>query len=162
MLEDRTEDGSGEPHFRCSVSDPLPESMTSDAERLGLSLFNNNSYRQFVFSHIRVVRPNGVEYPLGRDLFTTKTWQVIGKSLKLSVRETQVVVGIFSDQKEQAIAHDLEISRYTVNTYLQRVYAKLGVRSRAQLIVRVVAQYLLLASHVAKASSQPTPVETPK
>jgi DNA-binding NarL/FixJ family response regulator len=50
--------------------------------------------------------------------------------------------GVFQDDKEESIASDLGISPHTVNTYLQRVYSKLRVSSRSQLIVRVIGVYL--------------------
>jgi DNA-binding CsgD family transcriptional regulator len=66
-------------------------------------------------------------------------------ALRLSAREVQMVQGIFDDQKEANIAFTLAISPHTVNTYLQRLYAKLHVSSRPQLIVRVIAEYLTLS-----------------
>ncbi len=67
-------------------------------------------------------------------------------ALRLSRREVQVVQGVFEDRKEESIAHELGISPHTVNTYFQRLYSKLRVSSRPQLIVRVMAEYLKMAS----------------
>ena len=53
-----------------------------------------------------------------------------------------MVRGVFDDQKELCIAHRLGISPHTVNTYLQRLYAKLDVSSRPQLILRIMGEYL--------------------
>ena len=49
---------------------------------------------------------------------------------------------VFDDKKEVEIAQELKISAHTVHTYLGRLYRKLNVSSRAQLIVRVFAEYL--------------------
>ena len=76
----------------------------------------------------------------GRSLLPSGAWVRIGESLRLSRRETQIVEGVFEDQKEEMIAYELGISPHTVNTYFQRLYAKLNVSSRPQLIVRVMAE----------------------
>lgn len=81
-----------------------------------------------------------------RPLFNQDIWIAIQRSLKLSDREGQIMQLVFDDQKESSMASGLGISRHTVNTYLQRLYQKLDVSSRVQLIVRVVAEYMTLAS----------------
>ncbi len=78
----------------------------------------------------------------GSALLPAQSWDRVCGQLRLSPRELQIVKGVFEDHKEDCIASDLGISPHTVNTYIQRVYAKLRVSSRAQLIVRVVAEYL--------------------
>jgi DNA-binding CsgD family transcriptional regulator len=69
-------------------------------------------------------------------------WPGLAEQLRLSPRELQVVKGVFRDDKEESIAADLGISPHTVSTYLQRIYTKLRVGSRVQLIVRVIGEYL--------------------
>ena len=83
--------------------------------------------------------------PAGRALFAAQTWNTIAASMRLSQREFQIVLGIFDDRTEMLIATELGISRHTVNTYLHRLYRKVGVASRAQLIVRVMNEYLRLS-----------------
>lgn len=78
----------------------------------------------------------------GQAVLRQDDWQSLKASLRLSCRELQITRAIFDDKKELAIASDLHISPHTVNTYLQRLYGKLGVNSRAQLIVRIVAEHL--------------------
>ena len=79
-------------------------------------------------------------------LFTNETWESVSRSLRLSGRETEIVQGVFDDQKEEAIASELGISRHTVHTHLERLYHKLSVRSRVELLVRVFAEYVSLTS----------------
>ena len=79
---------------------------------------------------------------LGSSLLSNDAWPRIRQALGLSLRELQVLQGVFQDDKEESIANDLGISRHTVNTYLRRLYSKLSVCSRSQLIVRVMAEYL--------------------
>jgi DNA-binding CsgD family transcriptional regulator len=80
-------------------------------------------------------------------LVSTAKWKCLADSLRLSPREVQVVKGVFRDNKEESIAADLGISPHTVGTYLQRIYTKLRVNSRPQLIVRVMAEYLYMPCH---------------
>lgn len=81
----------------------------------------------------------------GSALLPCEVWRRLRDSLKLSDRELQIVQGIFEDQKQECIAHNLGISPHSVNTYIQRVYTKLHIGSRPQLIVRVVSEYLAYA-----------------
>jgi DNA-binding CsgD family transcriptional regulator len=82
---------------------------------------------------------------LGHGVFPPGDWLLLQNILGLSPREIQIVQFVFEDEKQEAIAWRLGISPGTVNTYMQRLYAKLEVKSRPQLIVRVIAAYLLLA-----------------
>ncbi len=83
----------------------------------------------------------------GAAVFSSNSWMQLSTALQLSQRELQIVQHIFEDRKEDAIAFELGISPHTVNTYVQRLYSKLAVRSRAQLIVCVVSRYLEEGRH---------------
>lgn len=54
----------------------------------------------------------------------------------LSQRETQVLAAILSGMDQNAIAQAIGIKTSTVITYRRRAYAKLGVRTRAELCAR--------------------------
>jgi DNA-binding CsgD family transcriptional regulator len=71
-----------------------------------------------------------------------KTWMLTLKSLRLSPREGSIVELALRDMKEATIASQLGISLHTVHTHMERVYRKLAVRSRAQLVLRVMLEYL--------------------
>jgi len=77
-----------------------------------------------------------------RSILPHDAWEVIAKSLRLSARELQIIQGIFDDQKEFAIAHELAISVHTVHTHLERLYRKLGVSSRVGLVLCILSEYL--------------------
>lgn len=79
--------------------------------------------------------------PAGHDVFGTPDWRALDQSLGLSQRESQIVRGVFDDLKELAIAAQLGMSPHTVHTHLERLYHKLGVNSRTELIVRIVAEH---------------------
>ena len=78
----------------------------------------------------------------GSSIFSNKEWDELGCDLMLSLRALQLVRGIFDDQTEVAIAYDLSISVHTVHSYLTRIYQRLGVCSREQLLVYIFGRYL--------------------
>ena len=80
----------------------------------------------------------------GHQMFTRKSWNAIGCSLKLSPRELEIVSCFFDDDHEQTIADSLCISVHTVHTHISRLYQKLGVNSRLGVVVRIFAEYLSL------------------
>ena len=84
----------------------------------------------------------------GQHVFSGHEWQFIASHLDLSPRELQIVGGIFDDKKELTIAAELGISSNTVHTHLSRLYHKLGVTSRVDLVVHFFAEHV--AEHVAK------------
>ena len=92
---------------------------------------------------------SGAQFPAcgnpGPSLFPLSVWPRLGIALRLSPREMQIVQGVFEDRKEESIAYELGISPHTVNTYFQRLYTKLRVSSRPQLILRVMAEYLTMS-----------------
>jgi DNA-binding CsgD family transcriptional regulator len=74
-----------------------------------------------------------------------RSWQSIVLSLGLSDREAQVASLILgNDSRENAIAEILSISPHTVHTHLERLYRKLGVTSRCQVVNRIFQQYVIL------------------
>jgi DNA-binding CsgD family transcriptional regulator len=83
-----------------------------------------------------------VSPPVGSSLLPSAMWSRVRDALRLSDRELQIVQGIFEDQKQESIAYTLGISPHSVNTYIQRIYSKLRIGSRPQLILRVMSEYL--------------------
>jgi DNA-binding NarL/FixJ family response regulator len=79
----------------------------------------------------------------GQSIIPPSMWLDLARLLQLSSREAQLVQHIFDDQKLASIAFGLGISPKTVETYMQRLYTKLHVSSRPQLILRVMAEYLV-------------------
>jgi DNA-binding NarL/FixJ family response regulator len=66
----------------------------------------------------------------------------VGKSLRISDRELQIIQAIFDDRKEYAIASELKISMHTVHTHLARLYRKLGVNTRLGVVLCILSEYL--------------------
>lgn len=61
----------------------------------------------------------------------------------LSPRERQIVQLIMLGRSNKGIAHILEISPNTVSTYVRRIFAKLDVCSRAEMVSCVLRDNLL-------------------
>jgi DNA-binding CsgD family transcriptional regulator len=58
--------------------------------------------------------------------------------LVLSPREQEIVRMVMKGYPNKTIAAVLEISAWTVGTYLRRIYARLGVGTRAAMVARVL------------------------
>lgn len=56
----------------------------------------------------------------------------------LSPREQQIALMVANGRTNQAIAGALEISIWTVSTHLRRIFAKLAVSSRAEMVAHLL------------------------
>jgi DNA-binding CsgD family transcriptional regulator len=63
----------------------------------------------------------------------------------LSRRETEVALMVAQGYPNKTIAAVLEISSFTVSSYLRRIFAKLGVNSRAAMVAQALEHRLLPA-----------------
>ena len=89
----------------------------------------------------------------GPDVFSDRDWLSIRESLCLSERELAIVKLVFADNCDCEIADELSISRHTVHTHVGRLYRKLCVHSRTELVIAVFWQYVRMHSD----SSEQTP-----
>ena len=89
----------------------------------------------------------------GSATFSNHAWEEVAGTLRLSGRELQIVRGMFNDKIQYAIADDLGISPHTVHTHIERLYRKLEVSNRAQLLLRIMTAFVAMA-----ASSHTTPL----
>jgi DNA-binding CsgD family transcriptional regulator len=64
----------------------------------------------------------------------------------LSPREQEIVRMVARGYPVKTMAAVLEISKWTVSTYLRRIFSKLGVRSRAAMVACVIEDGLVLDS----------------
>lgn len=80
--------------------------------------------------------------PAGSALLSEADWAETARALRLSGRELQIVRGVFDNRKETAIAADLGIAPRTVNTHLERLYRKVTVTTRVELVLRVIEEVL--------------------
>ena len=82
----------------------------------------------------------------GCAMLSEQAWGELARSLRLSGREVQVVRGVFGDRKELAIARELGIALRTVHTHIERLYRKLAVKDRVELVLRVTEEFLALTA----------------
>ena len=75
-------------------------------------------------------------------LFSKEEWRTLADAMELSPRALQIVSRLLTNATEAEISAELGISRHTVHAHIERVYRKLNVRSRVDLTVRVVSQFL--------------------
>lgn len=87
-----------------------------------------------------------------RELLRAVEWQFIDRELGLSGREHDIMELVLADVKESAMGARLGISPHTVHTHLERLYRKLGVSGRVQLVVRALGACL---AHVRPGVSTP-------
>ena len=60
-------------------------------------------------------------------------------AVELSPREQQIALMVAHGRTNQAIAGALEISVWTVSTHLRRIFAKLAVSSRAEMVAHLLS-----------------------
>jgi DNA-binding CsgD family transcriptional regulator len=70
-------------------------------------------------------------------ILTPAEWRLLTKELTLSERQLQILQGLFRGQGDRAISTELSISPHTFRTHLRRLYTRLGVRDRQELLLAV-------------------------
>lgn len=80
------------------------------------------------------------------EFLSAQAWECLAARLSFSARELEIARAILDDKKELAIARQLGISPHTVHTHLERLYHKLGVTSRVELVVHIARRHLELVS----------------
>jgi DNA-binding NarL/FixJ family response regulator len=93
-------------------------------------------------SAVRLIQPPVP--PVGAVLLSDVAWAEIAHSLKLSGRQLEIVRNIFDNYTEMTIASNLRVSEHTIHSHLNRVFQKLRVTTRVQLVLRVMQEILTL------------------
>jgi DNA-binding CsgD family transcriptional regulator len=70
-----------------------------------------------------------------------------GRRIQLSPREQEIVRMVAKGHPNKVIADVLNISSWTVCTHLRRIFAKLGVGSRAAMVARLLEMGALNTEH---------------
>ena len=102
---------------------------------------------------LRTVTEQPLVRPSGSAIFSEQAWNEVGRRLKLSGRELQIVRGMFNDKIELAIASDLGISHHTVHTHIERLYDKLAVTNRGQLFIQIMMEFVTMTASPKSAMS---------
>jgi DNA-binding CsgD family transcriptional regulator len=79
---------------------------------------------------------------MGSSVLSYEAWLYLRNALRLSTRELRIVQCVFDDQAQDQIVSALFISPEVVYRTLQRIYIKLHIGSRQELVVRVMSEYL--------------------
>jgi DNA-binding NarL/FixJ family response regulator len=66
---------------------------------------------------------------------------------RLTGREVEIAVLVAQGYATKNIAYKLQISEWTVSTYLRRIFAKLGVDSRAAMVYRCASLIDRVSAH---------------
>jgi DNA-binding NarL/FixJ family response regulator len=81
-----------------------------------------------------------MKYQVG-DIFTAAEWKELAGQLGLSSQQAQITHHLFEGLGDKQIASAMGISEHTVRTYLSRMFAKLGVQDRNELLVGVFRRF---------------------
>ena len=80
------------------------------------------------------------DVPQHPSIFSQQEWEGISRGLGLSGRQTQIVALLLEGHKIFSVASELSISPDTVRAHLRRLYPKLGVSDRLELMVCCVRE----------------------
>ena len=69
--------------------------------------------------------------------FTTTEWKRIIQLLELSPQQGRIVELLVRGASDKQIAAALDLSRHTVRTYLGRIFGRLEVNDRVELVIHV-------------------------
>jgi DNA-binding NarL/FixJ family response regulator len=101
----------------------------------------NAGAQQEPITDLRVVSASTAWNGVGQGVFAAAEWRSLVAALGLSPRECGIVRAVFDGASEKDTARDLGLSPHTVHSYLWRIYRKLHVQSREELLVRVFAEF---------------------
>jgi DNA-binding CsgD family transcriptional regulator len=73
-----------------------------------------------------------------------QAFDLLRARLRLSRREGQIVECMFRDEKESAMARRLDMSPHTLRTHVERLYHKLRVTNRMELVICLYEAFLSL------------------
>ncbi|MEI6077839.1 MAG: helix-turn-helix transcriptional regulator [Verrucomicrobiota bacterium] len=80
----------------------------------------------------------------GAAIFSDHAWHEIGRTLNITKRGLQIVQAVFDNQHESQIGKIFKISPHTVHMHMNRLFKKLNVTSRTELVLRIVEQMITL------------------
>lgn len=81
------------------------------------------------------------------NFLASPSWREVCRKLNLSVRERQICQHFFFNVRETEVASNLGISSHTVHSYVDRMYRKLAIHSRQELLGRLFITYLSVRDH---------------
>jgi DNA-binding CsgD family transcriptional regulator len=77
-------------------------------------------------------------------MLSDNAWSEIAQALAITTREMQIIQGVFDNLTQAAIAQRLNITEHTVHTHLNRLFKKINISTRTELVLRVMEQMIFL------------------
>jgi DNA-binding CsgD family transcriptional regulator len=74
-------------------------------------------------------------------IFTDHEWIELTNNLRMSTRQAQIALCLLSGLGDKQIASQLGISVHTVRTYLDRMFTKMDVRDRNEMVVSIFREF---------------------
>ena len=74
-------------------------------------------------------------------VFSPSEWSALAAELALSPRETEVAHSLFQGLSDRRIAEQVQISIPTVRTHLTRLFTRLNVQDRNELILHIFRHF---------------------
>ena len=81
---------------------------------------------------------------LGAAILSDHAWSEIANALRITKREVQIIQGVFDNLTQSGIATRLNMNEHTAHTHLNRLFIKLTVTTRTELVLRVMEQMIAL------------------
>ena len=130
-------------HAALLLADPAEASAEDLVRRLLARVDTNNGHSPAAGEAagqevVLGVEVDGVSYALVRRTAATQEAHV-----SLSPREREIARLVANGLPNKAIADVLDVSLWTVGTHLRRIFAKLSVNSRAEMVAHVLGDGLL-------------------
>jgi DNA-binding NarL/FixJ family response regulator len=75
-------------------------------------------------------------------------WREAAIALGLSRQQVRIIALVMQGKTDKEIAAELSLSKYTVRTYLKRIFARLEVSDRIGLVLAIVAGSRPVCSHL--------------
>lgn len=79
--------------------------------------------------------------PTGGRIFSETEWAEVASNLALSRRQTEVVRCIFAGLGDKQIAQQLQIATPTVRTHLSRLFDRLEVQGRCEMMLHIFSHF---------------------
>ncbi|MBE9191476.1 response regulator transcription factor [Gloeocapsopsis crepidinum LEGE 06123] len=96
-------------------------------------------HRHHPINHEIILKSNVEQVSCYADYHKTKS----NNDIHLSPREQAIAQLVAEGLPNKVIAHQLQISQWTVATHLRRLFLKIGVSSRTAMIAKLLSQDLL-------------------
>jgi DNA-binding NarL/FixJ family response regulator len=81
-------------------------------------------------------------------IFSDSEWALIMQVVPLPPRQLQIIQHLFDGYSDKQIAAALDISVATVRTHINRLFMRLNVRDRCELILYIVRTFRKICSKI--------------